>query len=736
MRRGNCFLSLALLPAWTLSNNLSVFLFFVNFCAAKAGPRLEDVIEEAERESKIIANEINRWLLRESGSLLKGDEEEHMRSHRSMDEDDEEKQSDTNFLSEASQLIVKRDVENNAKKYHKKESGVSAIKNKIKKAKTDPVAKGHHQNAIKKGLIRVIKKQAQDIQADSKHHTKKVGRKDKTDNKAKAAMDKLSKARLVKALIEGDSEPTKDTGVSEQTYKELAEFIASSDQYTIETGSKKSLIPRPLSKAHKKGTHIKLTKKHKRVLDILSKLAPNVLRKYFHQKGLDKYWKVMENIKKIHAAKRNNQKKKVMSNAKDIKAVKHGSEEEIKENKHTKGSKIVPPKKQKLSSGFKHPENDALLKMKTKLQENSSKIEHSNHKQANDKAIRKLHKQEVLRNSSQEAVDVKSTEEKRAKKSKKEAAIVIDHEKKQQYKTVVEPSHQREIAQPQKDERKNQFKVINSKNITSIDKKNEKFGSEKSLMSSAESGSHVQNAVANSVNEKLKAARFKDVPKKERQKKVSGPVIKKTAHAKKINGDAKDLSSSANRAKMSTSKNVPKTLEKPNQVFVKKDPSTHQIKNRQQQKAPQFQVKSGAKNTTRELTNKNISDTDKETAKTPSKTEHHVIKVTHARQLESKHNESMEVKQDHPASGKINYLKEKIRKTNSLKFKVAQALLAHCETQNRLRKVFDDVNSSLKKAAVLAQAIGKKFGIEQNDIDKITSYHTEGAVEQFLNKLF
>ena len=43
--------------------------------------------------------------------------------------------------------------------------------------------------AIKKGLIRVIKKQAQDIQADSKHHTKKVGRKDKTDNKAKAAME-------------------------------------------------------------------------------------------------------------------------------------------------------------------------------------------------------------------------------------------------------------------------------------------------------------------------------------------------------------------------------------------------------------------------------------------------------------------------------------------------------------------------------------------------------------------
>ena len=733
MKRGNCFLSRALLPRLNTFEQFICFsFFFVNFCAAKAGPRLEDVIEEAERESKIIANEINRWLLRESGSLLKGDEEEHMRSHRSIDEDDEEKQSDTNFLSEVSQLIVKRDVENNAKKYHKKESAVSARKNKIKKAKSDPVAKGHHQNPRKKGSIRVIKKQGQDIQADSKHHTKKVGRKDK------AAMDKLSKARLVKALIEGDSEPKKDTGVSEQTYKELAEFIASSDQYTIETGSKKSLIPRTGLKAHAKGTHIKLTKKHKRVLDILSKLAPNVLRNYFHQKGLDKYWKVMENIKKIHAAKRNNQKKKVMNNVKDIKAVKHGSEEEIKENKHLKGSKIVPPKKQKLSLGLKHPENDALLKMQTKSQENFSKIEYSKQKKANDKAIRKLHKHDVLRNSSQEAVVVKSTEEKRAKKSKKEVAIAIDHVKKQQHQIVVEPSHQRKIPQPQKDEKKNLFKVINSKNITSVEKKNEKLGSEKSLDSSAESGSHVQNAVANSVNEKLKAPRFKDVPKQERQKKVSGPVIKKTAHAKKLNGDAKDLSSSANRAKMSTSKNVPKTLEKPNQVFVKKDPSTHQIKNRQQQKAPQFQVKSGAKNTTRELTNKNISDAEnhKDTAKTPSGMEHLVIKGTHVRQLESKHNESLEVKEKHPASGKIDYLKEKIRKTNNLKFKVAQALLAHCETQNRLRKVFDDVNSSLKKAAVLAQAIGKKFGIQQNDIDKITSYHTEGAVEQFLNKLF
>ena len=62
--------------------------------------------------------------------------------------------------------------------------------------------------------------------------------------------------------------------------------------------------------------------------------------------------------------------------------------------------------------------------------------------------------------------------------------------------------------------------------------------------------------------------------------------------------------------------------------------------------------------------------------------------------------------------------------------------LAHCETQNRLRQVFDDVNNSLKKAASLAKAIGAKFGIKARDIERMTSEHTEGAVEQFLNQLF
>lgn len=85
---------------------------------------------------------------------------------------------------------------------------------------------------------------------------------------------------------------------------------------------------------------------------------------------------------------------------------------------------------------------------------------------------------------------------------------------------------------------------------------------------------------------------------------------------------------------------------------------------------------------------------------------------------------------------KLAELKDKIKKTNSLKFKVAKALLEHCETQNKLKKVFDNVNASLKEASHLAKAIGKKFGIKKSDLDKLTTKHTEEAVQEFLNKIF
>ncbi|XP_031559814.1 serine/threonine-protein kinase PRP4 homolog [Actinia tenebrosa] len=85
---------------------------------------------------------------------------------------------------------------------------------------------------------------------------------------------------------------------------------------------------------------------------------------------------------------------------------------------------------------------------------------------------------------------------------------------------------------------------------------------------------------------------------------------------------------------------------------------------------------------------------------------------------------------------KLAELKDKIKKTNTLKFKVAKALLEHCETQNKLKKVFDNVNASLKEASQLAKAIGKKFGINKSDLDKLTTKHTEEAVQEFLNKIF
>ena len=146
-------------------------------------------------------------------------------------------------------------------------------------------------------------------------------------------------------------------------------------------------------------------------------------------------------------------------------------------------------------------------------------------------------------------------------------------------------------------------------------------------------------------------------------------------------------------------------------------------------------------NVTKKITNQNSSglthDKPKEIPKARVVTEHHEVGVAHAPQKpEVPQEKGSQVKQQSPAASKIDILKEKIQKTNTLKFKVAQALLAHCETQNRLRQVFDEVNSSLKKAASLAKAIGTKFGIKPSDVEKMTSEHTEGAVEQFLNKLF
>lgn len=92
-----------------------------------------------------------------------------------------------------------------------------------------------------------------------------------------------------------------------------------------------------------------------------------------------------------------------------------------------------------------------------------------------------------------------------------------------------------------------------------------------------------------------------------------------------------------------------------------------------------------------------------------------------------------ETKHDH---AQLSFLKEKIKKTNSLKLKVAKALLEHCETQNKLRKIFENVNNSLKEATRLAKTIGKKYGIKKADVDKMSTEHTEQAVGEFLDKFF
>ena len=707
-----------------------------------SAPRLEDVIEEAERESKILAYEINRWLLQESASFLEGKEEMHSRSRRSIDEDEGGTRMDTNLLSEVSQLVVRRDVGNKDKKHPKEENGSSVVKGKVKKVNSVPVAKRHQQNVRISDSIRLLKKQGLGTQAD-KHHAKKSATNKKTD-KLKTKADELSKANLVKALIEGDSG-------AKEAYKELAEFIAasSSDQPTIETNSKKSDIARPSTKA--KGSHKKLTKKHKHVLDILSKLAPNVLRKYFHRKGLDKYWKVMENIRKINAAKKrknaakqSKKERKVMDSNASISKAKQDKREKLKAHKDVKNvkQKVIATKEPNSSSEIKHLEKDVLLKKQVNLHKNAPQKEVSQHK---DKAATKLHKPEHPKSSSKEIVIVEPAVETYMKKSKKAKNVAADHQTKRSHKTV-EELYSKEIPQPHKDEKKNLFKVIKSKDAVKVVKGNEKIVS-KSAQTSKEVGSHAKDYVTNKIHEKLKSPEVKDTLKQEPEKKVSETVtVRGTAPAKNIKDkpkDANDSTAPATKAvKVETSQVKPsaspvksKKMLEPIHAVENKDSSTNKIKNPQEEKATlQHQVNAVVIS----APNKPIVADEKPTEipKTPAVTAPYVIKTTHAQQPEVKHDKSSQAKQENPASGKIDFLKEKIRKTNNLKFKVAQALLAHCETQNRLRQVFDQVNSSLKKAAVLAKAIGNKFGIKQSDIENLTSQHTEGAVEQFLNQLF
>lgn len=704
-------------------------------------PRLKDVIEEAERESKILANEINQWLLQESGSFLKEDEQMHLRSRRSIDEDGEDVRTDTNLLSEVGQLIVRREVKDkdkSDKKDHKKKSGVPVIKKMEKKVNSVPVNKRHDQKAKKKDSFHLVKKQGSDMRAD-KHHTK-------TD-KHKAKTDEISKANLVKELI---GAKTRDAGVPDKEYRELIEFIASGVQPTIETSSKKSDIARPSAKAQ--GERKKLTKKHKRVLAALAKMAPDALRKYFHKKGLDKYWKVMDNIRKMNAMKQKGMEKlKAHEDAKSAKQVKPKAAP--KKNKHPERDVLLTKQikshqknsKQEIShqkivkdeASEKSHEPDGLLKKQIKFHQKDSKKAVSQQKMVKDEAKGKPHKPDILQSSSKQKVEVVVV--KPAKETHQKTMNQASHHEKKEGQKITVEQHLKEISQTHKVGKKNLFKMIKSKDGVKV---------AKSSQTANVAASHVKASAASKTHEKLTALEVKPG-----MKGLEAVATKKTSSPKKVNDKAKDsnaavhgskvMKESTSRVKIPASAIQRAKLVKPVQVVENKDSSSYQIKTSQskapgKQEASQHQVKAMANN----LPNKNkvVKENSKESPKANAVTAHHAIKTMHGQQPEvkqtKKEDESSRANQENLGSSKIDFLKEKIRKTNNLKFKVAQALLAHCETQNRLRQVFDDVNSSLKKAAALAKAIGEKFGIKQSDIDKMTSEHTEGAVEQFLNQLF
>ena len=699
------------------------------------------MIEEAERESKILANEINQWLVQESGSFLKEDEQMHFRSRRSIDEDEEDVRTDTNMLSEVDRLIVRRDVGHNSKKdkkVHKKKTGVPVIKKKKKKVNSGPVNKRHDKKVTKKDSSHLVKKQGSDIQTD-KHHAKA--------DKHKAKPDEISKENLVKELIGAKS---RDAGVPEKAYRQLVEFIASSSQPTIETferSSKKSDIARPSAKVQ--GKRKKLTKKHKRVLAVLAKMAPDDLRKYFHKKGLDRYWKVMDNIRKIDAMKQNGKEKlKAHEDAKGVKQVK--SNAAPKKNKHLEKDallkkQIKPHQKdskkeisrQKIvkdETKRKSHKPDALLKKQIKSQQKDSKKEIFQHKMVKDEAKGKPHKPDVFQSPSKQKAEVVVA--KPAKETHPKTMNQASHHDKKESQKITVEQHLKETPQTHRDKKKNLFNVVKSKDGVKAVKSSQTAN----VAASATSKTH----------EKLTALEVKQEPG---MKGVKAVAAKETSSAKNVRDKAKEsndavqgskvVKESTSHVKIPASATEPSKVVKPMKNVANKDATSHQV-NTSQSKAQEKQVTSQNKRNAMAISlpnkSKGADENPKESPRANAVTVHHAIKTTHAQQPEvrkdKKEDESSRAKQKILGSSKIDFLKEKIRKTNTLKFKVAQALLAHCETQNRLRQVFDDVNSSLKKAAALAKAIGEKFGIKQSDINNMTSEHADGAVEQFLNQLF
>ncbi|KAJ7390977.1 hypothetical protein OS493_020997 [Desmophyllum pertusum] len=697
-----------------------------------AAQRLEEVIEQAERESKILANEINQWMLQESGSLMKEDEQMHFRSRRSVDEDREDVRKDANLLSNISRRVVRRNI--------------SKDKGNHKKTKSSPVIKRKDKKGGKESF-NLLKKHGLDIQAD-KHHVKKGTTSKKTkgkakykkvsnalkakrvskrqDEKPKKNTDELSKENLVKALISGDSgskSHKKQNGVPEKAYRELVEFIAGGEQATIETGSKKSDIMEKPSTQSLNGSHQvvrkKMTKKHKRVLAILSKMPRSVLRKYFHSKGLDKYWNIMNNIRKTHVVKTSANKKLTAH----------------KYNESAKQVKDFALKKAKTSPRPKHLEKLGLLH-----HQKDSEHEVSQHKIIKDKATEKIaedqakekpQKSLVLQSPSSQKV-AKPAKQMHPKKLQTTKNGTTHPEKKQDHKTTVE-QHAKKVVKLQKDTPKIPPKEIQSKGAVKVEEKILKNDAEKSAGQTSNVAPHAKDAPSlNKTPEKTPEVKY--VSKQDAEKK---PVAVKQASLPKNTEDkavhTKDLSAQAAAVmNVNTSQIKSPTIQ---------STKTTEPKLQGQKESLLQQLKAMAPEVSNKVTIKNNStvahEKPKEIPKALAVTEHHEVKTAHApQQPEVKHDKGSKVKQQHPSSSNIGLLKEKIRKTNNLKFKVAQALLAHCETQNRLRQVFDDVNSSLKKAAALAKAIGAKFGIKASDIQKMTSEHTEGAVEQFLNQLF
>ena len=632
--------------------------------------------------------------------MLTPDKRTRFRTRRSSQHGTGEKQTEKDQHSEGHNSILRKHA-SKAAKNDAKLNTFPTVKNNSnagfhpsKKKEPDVQATKRHKQTFTKNLKELSIKEVAVVVMEKRHpQSKNIQLKEK-GNAGFMKHKKVAKLANASKSSKGHIVDHKEKKNPNNVYQQPLKYITNSNQSAVKTNN---LLP--LSKTNKKGSrtwksmkkqvHVKIfSKKQKRILAMLQKMPKEVFREYLNRKGLDKYWKVVENLTKISTISHTNKRFEMRA-----KLDKHNN----KSFAHTK-AKLNGGKSSynKQAKGWGRKVSQIMVHIDT----------------VTDREVKKFQKVERLKHPSIRNENNITTEMIELRRSKAHRNKKESHE----YSSKkTEKQHSLSNSFHSKDTKKIRLNELYPEN----DNKRE------AEMMQSDFGKRMQAPKLSSTDVSLPTTP-KEMPSQMKKSVKQG--------ARKTSANDSKILEIKNMYQLSVEAFKGKPMPNNAHKLVKINDLSKKIKvtksERQQRKNT---IKQKAKTTTNRHLSKTMKANHKSKEITQTSPDSHGIKSKQFHQT-TYDNSSTQLK--HPALRKIDYLKEKIRDTNNLKFKVAQALLAHCETQNRLRQVFDEVNSSLRKATLLARAIGKTFGMKQDDIMKMKSEHNEVAVEQFLNQLF